>query len=714
MTGASRPSRRTGAGATLAGACLLGFSVAAALACAPAAGALGWRAAARAPGFPAAPHVAGTAGEAASGAAAGTAQTSFGLRAAPVDIVSLSARRPARSVLSAASELPSSYDLRSASPSRLSPVGDQGSLGTCWAFAVLGSLESNLLTADPGDASTFSEDNMVLTSGYFAGLGAAGLYAAGGNSLMATAYLARWAGPVAATADAYGDGITPSGLSAARHVQEVDYLPLRSGPTDDAAIKTAVMEHGAVYTGLYWDGSAGAGTWDAGTDAYYCATAATANHAVDIVGWDDDYPASDFATTPPGDGAFIVRNSWGAAWGQGGYFHVSYYDANLAGDDPLTVLDGTAVFIAPESTDDYTREYQYDQLGWTDSIGTGSTTAWFANVFTAAATEKIAAVSFYAATAGSSYTLYGGSSLSSLTPVGSGTIAFTGYHTVALSDDLPVTDGSPFVVAVRLITPGCITPVPIECPIRGYSTAATASPGQSYVSADGSSWQDLTSVAEYAEANVCLKAFAVAANDGKDTTAPHTSVSGADTSWHRAPVTLTFTATDGSVGSGVAETLFRVDQGAWQAGTTCTIAAQATHADDGRHVVSYRSVDAAGNEEAVSRVAVKIDTRPPVVSGVRAAEVRRGAAAAFCFTLDDAAPSSGLCRVVVVVRAAGGRRVAVWRPPAWHRCGGLVAARLTCGLAPGIYRFVVRAVDRAGNVSADSAPATLRVRPAEL
>ena len=36
-----------------------------------------------------------------------------------------------------------------------------------------------------------------------------------------------------------------------------------------------------------------------------------APHGVCIVGWDDDYAASNFSTLPPGNGAWIVKNSYG-------------------------------------------------------------------------------------------------------------------------------------------------------------------------------------------------------------------------------------------------------------------------------------------------------------------------------------------------------------------------------------------------------------------
>jgi C1A family cysteine protease len=50
------------------------------------------------------------------------------------------------------------------------------------------------------------------------------------------------------------------------------------------------------------------------------------NHGVSIVGWDDSFSRENFPVSnqPDGDGAWIVRNSWGPGWGDGGYFYMSY------------------------------------------------------------------------------------------------------------------------------------------------------------------------------------------------------------------------------------------------------------------------------------------------------------------------------------------------------------------------------------------------------
>ena len=65
--------------------------------------------------------------------------------------------------------------------------------------------------------------------------------------------------------------------------------------------------------------------------------------------------------------------------------------------------------------------------------------------------------------------------------------------------------GQEYSIVVKLTTPGYTYPIPIEYPVTDYSSHATASSGQSYVSSTGSTWTDLTT--SVANANVCLKAY---------------------------------------------------------------------------------------------------------------------------------------------------------------------------------------------------------------
>ncbi len=403
---------------------------------------------------------------------------------------------------------PTSYDLRAVG--KLTGIKDQGQYNTCWAFAANASLESGLL---PGEEHDFSEDNMVLTAGF----GSGDAYDNGGTYMMSAAYLARWGGPVDETSDAYGDGYTPSGLTATKHVQEVLYISGGTSGGDTSAIKSALMTYGAVATAMKWSQS----SYSAAQDSYYYSGSAAVDHGVTIVGWDDSFSASRFASAPAGNGAWLVRNSWGGSWGDGGYFWVSYYDRHCARSTSLN-----AVFTRAEDSDNYDAIYQYDPYGEVALFGYGNTTAWMANVFTAKSSQAVTAVGFFTDVPGTTYSVYAAKTNSSGAPgtlkaKGSGTIATPGYHTVQLSSPWGVTKGGKFAVVVRVTAPGLTTPISVEMREYGYTNYASASAKQSYVRPSSTaSWLDITKVSGGSTANVCLKAFAA-----NDTQAPTTKAS---------------------------------------------------------------------------------------------------------------------------------------------------------------------------------------------
>lgn len=111
------------------------------------------------------------------------------------------------------------------------------------------------------------------------------------------------------------------------HVQ--NFYKINMSDTED--VKNAIVNYGAVgidYYALatYWSNQ----YYNASTSGYYCYNTNSGNHAVSIVGWDDDYAASNFPTQPDGNGAWIVRNSWGTDYGDDGYFYLSYYDKSIS------------------------------------------------------------------------------------------------------------------------------------------------------------------------------------------------------------------------------------------------------------------------------------------------------------------------------------------------------------------------------------------------
>lgn len=399
--------------------------------------------------------------------------------------------------------LPSSYDLRT--QGKLTAVRNQGDCGACWTFAAYAALESYLLPT----VRDYSENNMKNTSGFDWG------HCYGGNALMATAYFARYSGPILETSDPYNEfsNISPAGLTPDYHIQTVLMLTDRTSPLDTAAIKNAIMTYGAVDTSMCWEDP----YYKESTRAYYyTGSAIDVNHAVAIVGWDDAYSAANFLTAPPGSGAFIVRNSWGSDWGMSGYFYASYYDP---------FFKGNTVFISAESVGNYLRQYSFAPLGWTWSTGYNTNTAWGAEVFKAVSKEKLASVSTYFASNGSSYEvrIYKGPpannpSGGTLLATKTGTVATAGYHTISLADQsIPLAAGQSFSVVIKYTTPSYLFPVPIETYVPDYASSVTGSPGRAFVSSNGLVWEDNTSLV--ASEDNAIQAFTVAdCNDGSDCT----------------------------------------------------------------------------------------------------------------------------------------------------------------------------------------------------
>ena len=381
---------------------------------------------------------------------------------------------------------PTSYDLRT--KNKLTAVRDQSTSGSCWAFATMGSLESVLM---PGEKLDFSENNLKNRSGFDAGPND------GGNETMSIAYLSRWEGPVSEADDPYNPNSTTSPLKKPqKHIQET----LRFGYTDQSYndIKNALIEYGAVQTSIYMNN----GYFNSIKNSYYCNNFnSTPNHAVDIVGWDDNYSKENFLSKPETNGAFIVRNSWGSSWGDKGYFYVSYWDA-------WTGVRNT-VFNNAEKTSNFNTVYQYDPLGYVNALGCGSNIAWMANAFNATSSQPLSAISFYTPVPDSTYEIcvynnFDGN-FSAMEPIKVGTIDMAGYHTINLGKNIPVKTGERFAVSVKLTTPNYDYPIPLEYPLENFSSKATASAGQSYVSEDGLNWDDLTDF--FPNSNVCIKAF---------------------------------------------------------------------------------------------------------------------------------------------------------------------------------------------------------------
>ena len=105
----------------------------------------------------------------------------------------------------------------------------------------------------------------------------------------------------------------PPGLAPRKHVQDVLWIPPRVRRSTTTTSRTRSCRTAASMSP--WAGT-DVGSYKAATASYYYNGSSSTNHDVLIVGWDDNYAAANFATAPPGNGAFIVKNSWGTVLGQ--------------------------------------------------------------------------------------------------------------------------------------------------------------------------------------------------------------------------------------------------------------------------------------------------------------------------------------------------------------------------------------------------------------
>lgn len=398
--------------------------------------------------------------------------------------------------------LPARYNL--AENGFVTDVKNQQDSGNCWAFAALASLETCVLKAS-NKTFNFSVENMKNLIEMYSAYGWKMETNEGGYNGMSMGYLASWLGPVNATLDPFDDKGTLSPLlDSEMHIQNIYVLPARTSYTDNDAIKEAILKYGGLYASYYHS----AGYLNSKTNAYYDPYTGNGNHAITVVGWDDNYSKNNFYTAPAGDGAFIVKNSWGSSWGDNGYFYISYYDRVLFAVNK----DNQAFTYILNDTVRYTKNYQYDVAGMTDYLITGKKTVWYQNIYNATGNEAIAAVStFFNTTVDYEISIYVNDVLQ-LTQ--NGRHEGSGYYTIPLKEYVPVAVGDIFKIVVKLANPqNGYAAVPISEQLS--TTRCYYAPGVSYFSNDGKKWTDLYDYSASAYSHTynsqvaCLKAFTI-------------------------------------------------------------------------------------------------------------------------------------------------------------------------------------------------------------
>lgn len=428
---------------------------------------------------------------------------------------------------------PSSYSL--VSLGQVSSVKNQQSTGTCWAFTSNEMVESNLLKLRSIALSYSSRHMEYYTSRTFSdGINYDGLNRvvdSGGNFFMSANYFKNNYGPVLESDMPFENNMNTLPLSSiqnktpAADVNTTFILPNGDkGCTDSvkSAIKSHLMNYGAVGTMInmqkiqpYYNES---------TASYYYDGTSSVNHAVTIVGWDDNYAVSNFSSSkqPSSQGAWLVKNSYGTSFGKNGYFYISYNDVRVC-----KTLSGVydTDFEFPEKL------YTYDKYGYNTSLtlANGGTSSYVATKFTKTSTVEYLneiTVGSYDYADIELYVIPTNKTLSidNATKVGNVTIPYGGYATYKLTTPIALTDTTFYVIAkyTYLSTSGPAVSVYIE---DSPWDIVTAKEGEAFLSINGTNYTDLVEALGGIEANAAITVGVVSAKETitTDTTKTYTT-----------------------------------------------------------------------------------------------------------------------------------------------------------------------------------------------
>lgn len=400
--------------------------------------------------------------------------------------------------------VPARYDLRESG--LVTSVKNQEGDDLCWAYSVISLAESSIISKSENhtaESTDYSEDHLAYftynavadplnnTSGdrTFCANTQKDYKSAGGNPNLAAMTLAQWKGAALQGTEltgenAYRDDAVLTGFR----------LISGSGVSRIANMKNAILEYGPLGITFNYQG-----TYLNRDTAAYCYQSSGSgnigtNHAVTIVGWDDNYSKENFLNGDKlyNDGAWIVKNSYGSAWGDQGYFYMSYEEPSLT----------TVVSMDFTTPDTYDYNYQYDGTAGISFYREVNANGAVANVYQVkggVGNESLKAVGYQLSSADSRVRIEVYRDLKVPTSPQSGELAYVsetisqdypGYYTISLDQPVELQKGSFYSIVVVAVNDICLT-AETSYASTNYKYIASVKQGQSFTKVDSDSgWRD--------------------------------------------------------------------------------------------------------------------------------------------------------------------------------------------------------------------------------
>ena len=468
--------------------------------------------------------------------------------------------------------IPTKYDLRDVIPENV-VIRNQMNTNSCWAFATLGVLESNLGLSDKNASSNtvgydFSERHMnyALTREAFLDnqineYGLSRNLNDGGNFWIALTYLTNGLGAIEESELPFENNVDNIDISEIQNkeikttlydTKEFESVTPEERNQVMQSMKEHIMNYGGIYANVHGADFSGdnKNNYNNLTGALYCKNPEidSIDHAITIIGWDDDYSIDNFNENqrPEENGAWIVKNSWGEdltekvinikqaifdqnedacidnGWltadqipdsqvisnldriygegksriegedvlieiGDNGYMYISYEDCNI-------YTDMAGIEKATYSKD-YDNVYQNDLLGFQKNINiTSPGTISLANVFKrdSSIQEELSKISIFSSV-GYEYKVFVNPNGDSKNPndliemklkEGNTQTVDAGYHVLEFAEPVRLT-GDSFVVVVQIVNTDDVKKVAIECKVPGSSWEdAVVNEGESFFAQD--------------------------------------------------------------------------------------------------------------------------------------------------------------------------------------------------------------------------------------